>query len=318
MLALSRLPVAPTIACCEMGHRPGFVPSHRPNLFATAGLTPLVLCLAAGCGTSGAGGSGTSGGTLSSGRTSGYEVREARTDRDGDDTGPLAMRAEEGSLDQEDAQEAIGRHFRKLVRCYDQAGAARDYAGGPVTLRFVVDLDGRALGVHVLQSSLGSFEVERCLTTTALQIRFPRPHGNGRAQVEYSLEFRSTGEVPVVDLPADAATAALPALLTRVGADCHDLGVDEVTATVYVDRRGAVRSLGFSSQAPFPEASAACVAQAVRATPIPVQIHGEAMGRALIALRNQDVRDPPPLAQPGKRASGKGLVQGRRTRSRRR
>jgi hypothetical protein len=277
----------------------------------------MTVAALVGCGTGGATGSSSSVppiyGSLSDPRR-GYEVRESSGEAA--DSGSLAMLAQEGSLDQDDAEAAIKQHWNRMVRCYDQAGEARDYAGGPVTLRWVVGRDGRPTGVHVLASSLGSFEVERCLIDIASAVRFPRPQGNGKASVEYSLEFRSTGEVPVVELPADAVTAALPALLGRLASECHELGVDEVTATLYIDRKGTVRSIGFGSRRAFPADSAACVARTLRGTPIPAAVEGGAVGRAVFALREADLRNPPKLAKAPK-SSKRRSAQGRRTQRRR-
>jgi hypothetical protein len=281
------------------------------------GLVVATVAVVAGCGTGGSTGAGSAGGvppiygSLSDPRR-GYEVRESSGEAP--DGGRLAMVAQQGSLDQEDAEAAIKQHWNRMVRCYDQAGDARDFAGGPVTLRWQVAGDGRPTGVHVLASSLGSFEVERCLLEVAGAVRFPRPHGNGKATVEYSLEFRSTGEIPVVELPGDATSAALPALLGRLASECHELGVDEVTTTLYIDRKGAVRSLGFGSARPFPAESAACVARTLRATPIRVDIQGPALGRTVIALHDADVRHPPALAS--QKANKRRATQGRRNQHR--
>jgi hypothetical protein len=248
---------------------------------------------AVGCATAGSSAEGPAG------RTSTHEVRAATTDSP--DRSGMALQAEEGSLDQDDAEDAIRRHWGKLVRCYDEAGPAKDFAAGPVTLKFEVGRDGKTAGVHVLESKLGSVEVERCLMQASRAIRFPRPHGNAKAFFEYSLEFRSTGEVPVVELPAEATAAALPALLTKLSLECHELGVEELTATLYIDRQGEVRSLGLASRTPVPEATAACVARSLKAAQIPVEVEGSAVGRTEMALRNQDVLNPPPLSRPAKR-----------------
>lgn len=285
------------------------------TLARATGLLLLAFSAAgvAGCGTAAT--ASRSGSSSASQRTTGYDVRAAnmeagRDDADGD---PLGMRAEAGSIDRDDAEEAINRHFGRLSRCYDQAGEARDFAGGSVTLRFVIATDGRPMEVSVIESRLGSLEVERCLRNTALRIRFPRPHGHAAATFEYSLEFRSTGEVPVVDLGEDAAQKALPGLLVRVATGCRELGVDEVNATLYIDRQGRVRSLGFASKKPMPEMSEGCVAEAIRGSRIPVGVQGSAVARTLIALRNHDVLHPPVLAEKRpKRATRQGRRSSRR------
>jgi hypothetical protein len=267
-----------------------------------------------GCGTAtGSGGAPGSAG----GAGKGWEVRAAAREPEERYSGGVGMSAQEGSgsIDQEDAQEAINRSFTRLTRCYAEAGDAQDFAGGAVTLRFLVDIQGRTKEVLVVESSLGSLEVERCLRTTALGIRFPRPHGQASASVEYSLEFRSTGEVPVVELPADATAAALPALLVAVAAGCRELGVDELQATLYIDRSGKVRSVGFAAKKSLPDISTGCLAETIRGSRIPVPIKGSAVGRTMIALRNQDVLHPPSLVMDKRPA--RRQVQGRRPRPRR-
>lgn len=273
---------------------------------------------AMGCGTTS---SGTGGGAQA--RTTGgsWEVKAAATEPgDASYSGGVGMTAQEGSgsIDREDAEEAINRNFGRLSRCYAEAGEARDFAGGGVTLRFLIGLDGRTKQVHVVESALGSLEVERCLRDAALGIRFPRPHGMASATFEYSLEFRSSGEVPVVDLPEETASRALPGLLVHLAAGCRELGVDEVRATIYVGRGGQVRSVGFASKKPLPDGSATCLAETIRGSRIPVDIEGAAVGRTLIALRNHDVLHPPVVAVE-KRSSRRGkAAQGRRpTRPRR-
>ena len=160
----------------------------------------LATTLLVGCATGGGSQSPEAG---ASARTSGYGVARARTS--GDEPSDVGMRSEQGSIDQDDAEDTIRQNWSRLTRCYEQGGSARDFASGQVTLRFSLAVDGSPTEVHVLESHLGSFEVERCLTTTAREIRFPRPHGHGRASFEYSLEFRSSGEIPVIDLPEGAA-----------------------------------------------------------------------------------------------------------------
>ncbi len=224
----------------------------------------------------------------------------------------MDIQAEQGSLDHEDVQEAVDRHFQKLVRCYDGAEPARDFASGQVTLRFVVGLDGRSTLVHVRSSDLGSLEVERCLATEAARIRFPRPQGYGVATIEYSLEFRSTGAVPVVDMPAAALAPDLPVIGVRLAEDCNGLGIDQLRATLYIDRRGQVRSVGFSSLTPLQAEQAACLARSLRRESLSVQVQGAALARVAIDLRNADLlaarrptERPAPYGRPAP-------VQGRR------
>lgn len=239
----------------------------------------------------------------------GYTVRAASGEEEGDGGG-VAMRSQSGSIDQEDAEDAITRRFPALTRCYENSGPARDFASGAVKLGFTVGLDGKPVSVHVIESNLGSYEVERCLTSTAATIQFPRPHGHGWAVVDYSIEFRSTGEISVADLPEGTITPSVPALARAVASACHDLGVDEVHTTLYVDRHGSVRSAGFSSARPLPDATGACVAEALRQTTVAADVRGNGLGRLAFSLSNADVLHPPALARAPKHPAR--VAQGRR------
>jgi hypothetical protein len=230
-------------------------------------------------------------------------------------SGGMDLQAEQGSLDREDVQESVDPHFQRLVRCYDSAEPARDFASGQVTLRFVIGLDGRSTLVHVRSSDLGSWEVERCLTVEAARIRFPRPHGYGVATIEYSLEFRSTGLIPVVELAPSALAELLPVIGVRLAEDCNGLGIDQLRVTLYIDRRGTVRSVGFSSLTPLAPERAACLARSFQRESLAVPVHGGSLGRVVIDLRGSDlVAAVRPAAPPPPRRHGR--PQGRRPRGR--
>jgi hypothetical protein len=217
----------------------------------------------------------------------------------------MEIQAEHGSLDREDVADAIDPHFPRLSRCYEDAEPTTDFASGQVTLRFVVGLDGTTASVHVRSSDLGSWEVERCLVTVASRIRFARPQGYGVASFEYSLEFRSTGAIPVVQLEPDALTGQLPAIGHRLLEDCGGLGINELRATLYVDRRGRVRSVGFGTPGPLDAERAACLVRSISREALTVAVHGASLGRVAISLRPEDavaVRPPASPARPEPRS----------------
>jgi hypothetical protein len=177
----------------------------------------------------------------------------------------------------------------------------------------MVGLDGQTNLVHVRSSDLGSYEVERCLAGVASRIRFARPQGFGVASFEYSLEFRSTGAIPVVEIAPSALSSELPLIGSRLHADCGGLSIDELRATLYVDRRGQVRSVGFGSATPLQPEQAACYQRSLRREALPIEIQGATLGRAMIALRRSDVVALGPPTKPPKRVrSGR---QGHRSRT---
>jgi hypothetical protein len=236
----------------------------------------------------------------------GYEVREATAEAP--DSSGMGFAAEQGYLSREDAEDAVQRRWGDLVGCYRQVGSASRFVGGTVKLRFIIDGQGRASTVHVLESNLGSFDVERCLVAVGLTIVFPHPEGGGKTPFEYSLEFRSTGEVAVVDVPERELARPLNAWLPLLATDCHELGASEVTATLYLEPRGEVRSVGFASSTPLGTDQSACLLRVLRRWTMPINGHG-GLWRARVALRAQQLANLPP---PEPTARDRRLSQGRR------
>jgi hypothetical protein len=237
----------------------------------------------------------------------------------------LAMRAERGSIDGDEAEEAISQHWSRLKGCYAEAGTATTFAGGSVGLHFDVAVDGRATAVAVQSSGLGNLAVERCLVTAGLAVSFPRPHGNGRATVEYSMEFRSTQERKVVDLPDETAIGLRQAVLARLGADCGSVGPGTLVTTFYVDRRGQVESAGLAAKSAIPSDTATCVATSLQRAPLPpaagLGLGGDSLGRISIAFSSADLvaamaaRPPAVASRPKRQADRERLAaQSRRRR----
>jgi len=222
-------------------------------------------------------------------RTSGYGVGMVDDDRANDDG--LQVQAEHGFLSENDVEDTIRARWSQLTRCYEEAGTARDFAGGPVTLKFFADGRGAISEVRVLQSRLGNFDVERCLVNAGRAITFPRPQG-GATSFEYTLEFRSSGELPVVDLASGDVERALPPLLPQLAAACQRLGADALSATLYLEPSGIVRSVGFAAPTTLDLDAAQCLSDEMRRWSLPVEgLRG--MGRVTVALRSQDLLAPP-------------------------
>jgi hypothetical protein len=273
------------------------------------------VCASWGCATTGSTDGAETGRTLTRGKpTSGYQVREAAeaTDTDG-----LQISLERGVISQDAAQQAIMARWKELTSCYGEAGAAMSFAGGPVTLRFLVDGQGATTEVRVTDTQLGSYEVERCLVAVGRTIRFPHPQGNATAQVDYTLEFRSTGAIGVMDLSPAELDPQLPTLHARLAAACEQLGADEVSATLYIDAAGAVRSIGLASSAPFDDQAAACVAGAIRRWNARLAAVQGGVGRVIIPLRSADLlasRDRAPTLKRYSRATAPPRGRARRGR----
>ena len=213
----------------------------------------------------------------------------------------------------------MGR-WKELTSCYGEAGPAMGFASGPVTLRFLVDNRGSTTEVLVTETQLGSYEAERCLLAVGRTISFPRPQGNATAQIEYTLEFRSTGAIAVMELAPAELELELPALHARLAAACEHLGADEVAATLYIDAQGTVRSIGLASASAIDDEAGTCVSGAIRRWNVRLPAVQGGVGRVTVPLRSADLiasRDRAPELKRYSRTSGPPRARPRRGRVRR-
>lgn len=86
---------------------------------------------------------------------------------------------------------ALAAHRSALEGCHERA-KARDYAGGEVTLRFLIRPDGSIVDPAVAASRLGDARVERCLLDTLKAARLGA--GVTDKTVSYSLRLRMPGK----------------------------------------------------------------------------------------------------------------------------
>jgi TonB family protein len=195
------------------------------------------------------------------------KVAAARPRRDAD-SGAQARQtmhvdSELGVLDTEDVQATMQEHFDDIRACYGRAGKAQRYAEGRVLLRFNVKGDGAAEDVLVLESTLGNYEVERCLVEVGRRIAFPAPLGGKPTNFEYPVEFRSTNQVPVLDIEGLKVEHDLSVLLPQL-AVCGQLASESVSAVVYIEPNGFPGSVGLAAKGSLDEDAGDCVVQTIR------------------------------------------------------
>jgi hypothetical protein len=173
----------------------------------------------------------------------------------------MAVEGGRGTLEQRDVDAVMKGHLPKLVTCAEEAGAARRYTAGEVTLRFFVSSRGDVSNVVVVSSSVGNFAVERCLVEQGRHLRMPRPRGGKGADFQYSLLFRA--EAAVVDWKEEMVAKQVAHLVPRLG-PCGELAPAPVKAVLYIEPGGAVGSVGLSSESPLDMEAATCAVQQIR------------------------------------------------------
>lgn len=212
----------------------------------------------------------------------------------------LMVEHAKGALEQRDVDRMLERHERQLVACYERAGTAQRYAAGDVVLKFFVARSGDVSNVLVTNTALGNFAVERCLVDEGKRIRFPAPAGGKATDFEYSLSFRSSGEVPVVDWEPDMLAKEVGTLAPQLGT-CGKLGPGSVKAVAYIEPNGGVASVGLSSDAPMDGDAAACVVDQIHRWRVPT-----GAGRGHFVRTSFSVQ---PLVAPAPRAEARRLVK---------
>jgi TonB family protein len=184
-------------------------------------------------------------------------------------TGPAQPAAEMkvdnelGVLDGQDVEATLEGHFDEVRGCYARAGKAQRYAEGKVVLRFLVAGDGRATDVWVIESNLGSYDVERCLVDVGRHIVFDAPNGRKATTFEYPVEFRSTNQVAVLDIDGMKIERDVAAFLPQLAA-CGQLADGDATAIMYIESNGQPGSVGLAAGSAIDEDAGDCMVQTMR------------------------------------------------------
>jgi TonB family protein len=189
--------------------------------------------------------------------------RKTPPPRPADPYASMSLSSEVGVVDSADVEATIQEHFDEVRACYPRAGKAQKYAGGKVLLRFLIAGDGTAQDVWVLESSLGNYDVERCLVEVGRKIRFPAPIGNKPTTFEYPIEFRSATGMTVLDIDGPKVEHDVAMLLPQLAA-CGRVADEDVNAIVYVESNGSPGSVGLATAAALDEDAGDCVVQTIR------------------------------------------------------
>jgi TonB family protein len=120
------------------------------------------------------------------------DVRPASYAED-DASAQMTVEGEEGTLNAADVEAALHEHFAEIRDCFHLDRRVRE--SGRLMLRFFVDARGEVQDVQVVESSLGSKVIERCVADIGLGVMFERPAGHKATTFDYPVEFRSGREL---------------------------------------------------------------------------------------------------------------------------
>jgi TonB family protein len=205
----------------------------------------------------------------------------------------MTLDNEMGVMDTDDVEATLQEHFEDVRDCYTRAGKAQRYAGGKVLLRFMVAGNGIAQDVWVLESSLGNYDVERCLVEVGRKIRFHAPNGNKATTFEYPVEFRSQSGMEILDVDGPKVEHDVAILLPQLAA-CGQLASERVSANIYIESNGVPSSVGLATAAALDEDAGDCVVQTIRTWHMSVSLPGHVVRATFTIPPNITTADASP------------------------
>jgi len=124
----------------------------------------------------GRGGGGTGEGTIGLGHLAARVTAAPSTDS-------VTVR---GSLDREVIDKIIQRHTNEVRSCYESSSSK-----GLVMVQFTIGHTGEVIASVIQSSTIGSPEIEECITTTVKSWVFPKPANGSIAIVSYPVVLKS-------------------------------------------------------------------------------------------------------------------------------
>jgi len=193
-----------------------------------------------------------------------------------DERQAMHLDSELGVLETADVEATLQQHFDDIRSCYRRAGKAQRYAEGRVLLRFLIAGNGSSQDVWVTESTLGNYDVERCLVEVGRRITFRAPEGRKATTFDYPVEFRSTNQVPVLPVDGLKVEQDLTVFLPQLAA-CGQLAGETANAIVYIEPNGFPGSVGLAVEAAMDEDVADCMVQTIRRWKMSAKLPGNVM-----------------------------------------
>jgi hypothetical protein len=157
----------------------------------------------------------------------------------------MTVKGLKGTLPPAAIQAGIAPVEADLSACYKSNLKGSRFLSGHVILGFRIKRDGSVKNVDLAESDLGSWKVEKCLLDVSRALQFVEPEG-GEATFTVPLEFQG-GRGEVSSWEAERLGKRLPTLDKKIDKACKGVGRrNRAQVTLYLGRRGKVRSVGFA------------------------------------------------------------------------
>lgn len=157
----------------------------------------------------------------------------------------VAVASSRGVLEPEQVHAGMSPHSDALSACYISRVAGRRWLGGNLVLRWAVNAEGQIVQVHVAESDLGAWPVERCLLEVARQMTFEAPRG-GPTDFTVPLGFSSVKRAEAWSEEESAAAVGEQPLQLQECTAAEAIPPRNVLITLYASSKGPL-SVGFAT-----------------------------------------------------------------------
>lgn len=160
-----------------------------------------------------------------------------------------------GQMDEAEIDARFKDALPEMNRCYAEALRQKWFLNGRLSLKLRVGEDGTVRSALIADSTVGCYEVERCVQKVAGQLRFPAPKG-GEGELTYPVEFPAKAAVGA--WPGDRVAPQMSRHAREVRA-CPGKAPRPLRLTVYIGPGGKVASAGLSAEGPIEDRTGACL-----------------------------------------------------------
>lgn len=173
----------------------------------------------------------------------------------------MEMMQEFGGMNEEKVNSVIKKLMPSFERCLASGSESNELFGGTFKLLVKVNRSGEAVAALAEESTLGDWNVERCILDKAKDARWPKPVGGLIGLVHYGPMSVEPGGRPPVEWDDARTNSTLQSAHSELSS-CGGRGRYRVTA--YVDTRGRVLSAGVAHAEDEGDSTAECLAKATK------------------------------------------------------
>jgi len=181
----------------------------------------------------------------------------------------LDVSSEIGALDEAQVTKTFTASVKGLQGCVEQGAGRVEFLGGAVAFYVKVDSSGHASEAYLEQSTIGDRDTEKCMLDLLRAKKWPAPVGGQSGIAKKSFDFDPPNDVrPPLDWSADRVSSELSAKSAEIG-KCKSSAPGTYSATMYVDTKGHVMSVGIAPPDAAGEQAVDCLVNVVRDTKFP-------------------------------------------------